>query len=58
MVTTQEVGRTMAFQEGYRMLGTDEQQVKLFGNAVTPPAATWIVRQALASLEPSVARAA
>lgn len=39
MLQPSEIGRAMAFAANYRVLGTKRQQVKQYGNAVTPPAA-------------------
>lgn len=38
MLEPDEIKRGMAFPNDYRMLGTKREQVKLSGNAVTPPA--------------------
>lgn len=37
MVKAKEVGRGMAFREDYKVLGNERDQVKQYGNAVTPP---------------------
>ncbi len=50
MLVAREVGRAMAFRDGYVVLGTARDQVRQYGNAVTPPALRWLskrVRQAL-----------
>jgi len=39
MLQPSEIGRAMAFAANYRVLGTKREQVKQYGNAVTPPAA-------------------
>ncbi|WP_433856682.1 DNA cytosine methyltransferase [Streptomyces kronopolitis] len=39
MLQPHEIGRAMAFADDYRVLGSKRQQVKQYGNAVTPPAA-------------------
>jgi DNA (cytosine-5)-methyltransferase 1 len=39
MLEPDEVKRGMAFPADYAMLGTRREQVKMAGNAVTPPAA-------------------
>lgn len=39
MLEPHEVGRGMAFAQDYRVRGTRREQVKGYGNAVTPPAA-------------------
>lgn len=43
MLEPHEIKRGMAFPDDYRMLGTKREQVKLAGNAVTPPAARDLV---------------
>lgn len=47
MLQPHEIGRAMAFPETYRVLGTQREQVRLYGNAVTPPVMQWILRQCL-----------
>jgi DNA (cytosine-5)-methyltransferase 1 len=37
MLQPAEIGRAMAFPEEYVVLGTNREQTKLYGNAVTPP---------------------
>ncbi|SBW19520.1 hypothetical protein FDG2_1422 [Candidatus Protofrankia californiensis] len=37
-----EIGAAMAFPAGYRITGARRDQVRLYGNAVTPPAARLI----------------
>ncbi|MFE7395166.1 DNA cytosine methyltransferase [Streptomyces sp. NPDC057557] len=37
MLNPDEIGRGMAFTEGYRVLGSRREQVRQYGNAVTPP---------------------
>lgn len=39
MLEPSEIKRGMAFPDEYKMLGTKREQVKMAGNAVTPPAA-------------------
>ncbi len=39
MLAPAEIGRAMAFAPDYRVLGNKREQVRQFGNAVTPPAA-------------------
>ena len=43
MLEPSEIKRAMAFPAEYRMLGTRREQVRLSGNAVTPPAARDLV---------------
>jgi DNA (cytosine-5)-methyltransferase 1 len=39
MLQPHEIGRAMAFADNYRVLGSKRDQVRQYGNAVTPPAA-------------------
>jgi DNA (cytosine-5)-methyltransferase 1 len=48
MFKVPEIRRAMAFPDSYELLGTQDEQIKLLGNAVTPPPMTWMVRQCLA----------
>ncbi|MCT2357048.1 DNA cytosine methyltransferase [Brevibacterium casei] len=50
MLTPHEIARAMAFPADYQMLGTKRDQVKLAGNAVTPPAARDLVAACAESL--------
>ena len=50
MFQPHEIKRAMAFPDEYVILGTKRDQVKQSGNAVTPPAMRWLVRQAVTSL--------
>ena len=43
MLQPDEIKKAMAFPETYRLLGTRREQVRLAGNAVTPPAARDII---------------
>lgn len=43
MLTPSEIKAAMAFPAGYLLLGTQREQVRLCGNAVTPPAARDLV---------------
>lgn len=49
MLEPGEVGRAMAFRSDYQVLGNRREQVRQYGNAVTPPAAEWIIRTLLES---------
>ena len=40
----------MAFRGDYRIRGTRREQVRQLGNAVTPPAAEWLIRAVVESL--------
>lgn len=50
MLQPHEIGRAMAFPQTYVVLGTNKQQVKQYGNAVTPPVMQFLVQQVIASL--------
>ena len=50
MLTTKEIQAAMAFPASYQLTGTRREQVKLLGNAVTPPAMRLLVERVLASL--------
>ncbi len=57
MLEPAEIQAAMAFGPGYRVLGSRRDQVRQLGNAVTPPAAEWLLRAVLASLhDPAGAR--
>jgi DNA (cytosine-5)-methyltransferase 1 len=45
-----EVGRGMAFPDSYVVLGTNKDQVKQYGNAVTPPVMRMILERCVATL--------
>ena len=45
MFQPHEVKDGMGFKNEYVLLGNSRQQVKLAGNAVTPPVAEWLFRQ-------------
>ena len=51
MLTPDEIKRAMAFGGDYQLLGTKRERVRLLGNAVTPPAAEWLIRAVRESLE-------
>ena len=51
MLAASEVGRVMAFPESYIVLGNGRQQVKQYGNAVTPPVMEILISRCKASLE-------
>ncbi len=44
----------MAFPDSYIITGNKREQVRQIGNAVTPPAMTWLIRRCVASLHPEV----
>lgn len=55
MLSPDEIKRAMAFPTEYRILGTKREQVRMSGNAVTPPAARDLVAAVAASLEGAAA---
>lgn len=50
MLQPHEIGKGMAFPEAYVVLGNQQQKVKQYGNAVTPPAMKAILRRCVESL--------
>lgn len=50
MLQPPEVGLGMAFPDTYEVLGTKKNQVKQYGNAVTPPVMATLSQRAIASL--------
>jgi site-specific DNA-cytosine methylase len=46
-----ELRRAMAFGNDYELFGTKTQVTAGLGNAVTPPVASWLTAQALATLD-------
>lgn len=50
MLQPHEIGRAMAFPGDYVVRGNKRDQVKQFGNAVTPPPMEWLVAQAIRTL--------
>lgn len=50
MLEPAEIGRAMAFRPDYVVLGNRRDQVKQYGNAVTPPASEILYRRCVASL--------
>jgi len=51
MLQPKEIAGAMAFPEGYVLLGTKRDKVKLLGNAVTPPAAELLMRRLVDMVE-------
>lgn len=43
MLKPPEIGRAMAFTDGYTVLGTQREKVRQYGNAVTPPVAEVLI---------------
>lgn len=56
MLQPPEIGAGMAFPREYKVCGNKRDQVKQYGNAVTPPAMHWLIGQCVASLHPERAR--
>jgi DNA (cytosine-5)-methyltransferase 1 len=50
MLEPREIQAAMAFRRDYQVLGNRREQVRQLGNAVTPPAAEWLIRAVAASL--------
>lgn len=51
MLEPSEIQAAMAFHAGYPVLGTRREQVRQLGNAVTPPAAEFLIRAIVDSLD-------
>ena len=51
MLKPQEIKLAMAFDQKYIVCGSQKDQVKQLGNAVTPPAMQWLVERAIDSLQ-------
>lgn len=51
MLKAHEIKLAMAFDKDYTILGSSKDQVKQCGNAVTPPAMEWLVKQCVDSLK-------
>lgn len=51
MLQPHEIGGAMAFPHSYVVTGTKREQVKQYGNAVTPPAMQLLLERVVASLE-------
>jgi DNA (cytosine-5)-methyltransferase 1 len=50
MLEPHEIGRAMAFDDGYVVLGNKGDRVRQYGNAVTPPVMSEILRRCIDSL--------
>lgn len=50
MLAVPEIAGAMAFTPDYTVLGNKRERVRQLGNAVTPPAAEWLVRAVVESL--------
>ncbi len=51
MLKPHEIKLAMAFDQNYIVLGSQKDQVKQLGNAVTPPAMQWLVERGIESLQ-------
>jgi DNA (cytosine-5)-methyltransferase 1 len=51
MLKPKEIKLAMAFAHDYIILGSGKDQVKQCGNAVTPPAMEWLIKQCVDSLK-------
>ena len=47
MLRPHEIKLAMAFDKNYTVLGSQKDQVKQLGNAVTPPAMEWLVERGI-----------
>ena len=50
MLKVKEIKRAMAFPDSYLLLGTERDQIRMLGQAVTPPVMKWIIERCLATL--------
>lgn len=50
MLQPHEIGAGMAFPSQYKVLGNKRDQVKQYGNAVTPPAMAWLIQRCVEAL--------
>jgi DNA (cytosine-5)-methyltransferase 1 len=51
MLTPHEIGKAMAFPQTYVVKGNGREQVKQYGNAVTPPAMKMLMERCMATFE-------
>lgn len=51
MLPYPEISRAMAFDDGYKVLGTRREQVRQYGNATTKPVIRWIIERCMESLD-------
>jgi DNA (cytosine-5)-methyltransferase 1 len=58
MLKPAEIGRAMAFGDGYTVLGTNREKVRQYGNAVTPPVAEILISALVEAIAPGQAREA
>jgi DNA (cytosine-5)-methyltransferase 1 len=50
MMVSREIGAAMAFPGSYTVLGTNGEQIKQYGNAVTPPAMAMLIDRVVKSI--------
>ncbi len=50
MLRPHEIGSAMAFPQSYKILGSQRDQVRMYGNAVTPPVMRMLLERCLATL--------
>lgn len=51
MLQPREIGKAMAFPQKYVVLGNGRQQVRQYGNAVTPPAMEMLIKRCVATFQ-------
>jgi DNA (cytosine-5)-methyltransferase 1 len=51
MFRPHEIGKVMAFPSDYIVLGDSKQQVRQYGNAVTPPVMDMLIQRGIAALQ-------
>jgi DNA (cytosine-5)-methyltransferase 1 len=51
MLQPGEIGKAMAFPTDYVVLGNGRQQVKQYGNAVTPPWIKMLIKRCMATFQ-------
>lgn len=51
MLVPSEIGKAMAFSDKYIVLGNGRQQVKQYGNAVTPPVMKMLIQRCMATFQ-------
>ena len=51
MLQPHEIGRGMAFDDGYVVMGNNREKVRQYGNAVTPPAMELLLQRCLETLQ-------
>jgi DNA (cytosine-5)-methyltransferase 1 len=50
MLQPHEIAAAMAFPDDYKVLGNQREQIRQYGNAVTPPVMTELFRRCVATL--------